>query len=277
MADFLLQDEDPEDDDPSETLFLQRWVERSDGEMELVDLPLTPELFLDPQVEDKFLQGPRHNEVRLDLALLLKAYLQSKRDDACVLADVKHRLGVPGLPAPAPDVSVVYGGLEYDPLDSETWPEEFDVSVEGVRPSLIIEVLAPIDARIRRTDKREKVEICAKAGIQEYLIVDPPRRKNGFRFLWTGYRLDSQGRYCPIRPDFRGALLSETTGLSFGTSPEGDRFFVFENTCRRLLSHKESEAARRVAEEGLAKAEAEIARLREELDRLKSASSNQPR
>ena len=38
---------------------LQRWVERS-GRMESREIPLTPDLFLDPQLGDKILQGSRH-------------------------------------------------------------------------------------------------------------------------------------------------------------------------------------------------------------------------
>jgi Uma2 family endonuclease len=261
------------DDETSEPALLQRWVERPDGRLELVEMPLTPELFLDPQLEDKMLQGPRHSEVTTELTVLLRSYLRSKRDDVLVLSDVKHFL-VPGLPAPAPDVSVIYG-IRWG--NDEEWPESFDVAKEGVRPSLVIEVVSPKDARIRRADKEDKVKLYQQAGIPEYLILDPPRRKTGFRFQWTGYRLDSWGRYRPIEPDAEGALLSETTGLFFSISPQGDRLLVFDQAGQRLFSHEESEEARKAAEDRTAKMEAELTQVREELERLHRLHPNKPR
>ena len=43
------------DAEPGITLL--RWVERPDGRLEQVELPLTPELFLDPQLGDQWMQG----------------------------------------------------------------------------------------------------------------------------------------------------------------------------------------------------------------------------
>jgi len=158
--------------------------------------------------------------------------------------------------------------------------------VEGARPSLIIEILAPIGSRIWRTDKKDKVEIYAKAGIQEYLIVDPPRRKNGFRFLWTGYRLDARGFYSPIEPRADGSLCLGNDRLTFTVSPRGERYHVLDENGQPLLSHEETdrawkaekearkkeEEARRAAEEKTARVETELARVREELERLKKSS-----
>jgi Uma2 family endonuclease len=270
------------DDETSEPAVLQRWVERPDGHLELVEMPLTPELFLDPQLEDKMVQGQLHGEVTHDLAGLLKTYLRSKRDDVVVLWDVKHYL-VPGLPAPAPDVSVIYGIHQ---KDFEEKLDSFDVAKEGVRPSLVIEVVSPKSARIRRTDKVDKVKLYQTAGISEYLILDPPRRKNRYRYEWTGYRLDAWGFYSPIEPEADGALFSETTGLSFTVSPRRERYYVLDENGEPLLSHGETDKAwkaekearekeaeaRRAAEEKAAHAEAELARVREELARLRKSN-----
>ncbi|MDA4744972.1 hypothetical protein, partial [Enterobacter hormaechei] len=88
---------DPEPDDAlSSDSILQRWIERPDGRMELIELPLTPELFLDPQFEDSMVQGGLHAFVRRNLADLL--YRAMRHDEtALVLEDVKHLLGR-GLP-----------------------------------------------------------------------------------------------------------------------------------------------------------------------------------
>lgn len=253
------------DDETSEPALLQRWVERPDGHLELVEMPLTPELFLDPQLEDKMVQGRQHSHITRNLAVLLDTYLRSRRDDVLVLSDVKHYL-VPGLPAPAPDVSVIYG-IRQD--DEEEEPESFDVAREGTRPSLVIEVVSPKDARIRSIDKKDKVQLYQQAGIPEYLILDPPRRKTGFRYQWTGYRLDPWGRYCPIDPDADGALLSETTGIRFTVSPRGDLILALDPATGKELQELISDARLQREIEARKAAEAEVLRLREELERLK--------
>lgn len=57
---------------------LLRWVERPDGELELVELPLTPELFLDPQLEDKWVQGQAHDDTACELRDLLVRHFRSQ-------------------------------------------------------------------------------------------------------------------------------------------------------------------------------------------------------
>lgn len=270
---------DPEpDDDESGTVLLQRWVEQPDGRLELLEMPLTPEAFLDPQLEDKMVQGEWHSEATTDLAADLRDFLLSKRDDVLVLSDVKHYLGIPGLPNPAPDISVVYGVRR---RKGEDRPESFDIRKEGARPSLVLEVISPKDRRIREADEESKVEIYQRVGIPEYLLLDTPRRKNGYRFCLKGYRLDSQGRYRPIRPDRGGRLFSEQTGLWFAISTDGDRVILVDDaTGEALLSRQEERTARKAAEERAEReteraereaearraAEAEVARL---LERLK--------
>lgn len=254
---------DTEPDDESGTVLLERWVERPDGGLELLEMPLTPEVFLDPQLEDKMVQGEWHSETGWKLAADLDHFLRSKRDDVLVLWDVKHYLGIPGLPNPAPDVSVVYG-IRRRP--DEDRPESFDLLEEGARPSFIVEVISPKDRRIREADEVDKVAIYQKVGIPEYLLVDTPRRKNGYRFRLKGYRLDSRGRYRPIEPDREGRLFSEQTGLWFAVSPQGDRIVLVDGaTGKALLSRQEQEEALRAAEERAERAEAEIARLQERL------------
>ncbi|HSF39345.1 MAG TPA: hypothetical protein VLT87_06085, partial [Thermoanaerobaculia bacterium] len=118
------EDDELDDEESGPPTFL-RWVERPDGRLELLELPLTPEVFLDPQLEDQMTQGPKHSEATTDLASSIRDFLLSKRDDILVLSDVKHMLGIPGLPNPAPDVSVIYGIREdFEDLDEA---ESFDL------------------------------------------------------------------------------------------------------------------------------------------------------
>lgn len=241
---------------------LQRWVERADGRMELLELPLTPELFLDPQLGDKMVQGFPHVRVILALYELISRHL-SFDPGTYVFSDLKHLIG-PGL-GPAPDISVVRG---LAPGRDEEF-ESYDLRTE-VPPCFVIEVVSPSNARIRRTDEVDKVRVYEKAGIEEYLLVDLPRRANGRRFQLKGYRMGPGHRYLPMQPDAQGRFVSETTGLAFAISPDGSRIHVFNlETGERLLADAEQEEARKAAEERAARAEEELARLRAEIQRLK--------
>lgn len=264
------------DDEETGTVFFQRWVERPDGRLELQELPLTPEMFLDPQLEDKMLQGEWHSEATTDLAANIRRVLRSKRDDVLVLSDVKHYLGIPGLPNPAPDVSVIYGIRR---SSKKKRPDSFNLVKEKARPSFVLEVVSPKNRKLREADEVDKVEIYQRVGIPEYFLVDTPREKNGFRFDLKGYRLNSRGRYRRIQPDPEGRLLSEQTGLRFSVSSNGDRIVMVDAaTGEEILPRREEKAAReaearRADREAEARkaAEAEIARLREQLDRLNRA------
>jgi Uma2 family endonuclease len=244
---------------------LLRWVEDPSGRMVQVSMPLTPELFLNAQVGDQMVQGKRHSDTARQMADLLEDFFRPA-SDVLVTFDLKHLFG-PGLPKPAPDVSVIRGVRDRD-ADRES----FDVRKEGVRPCLIVEVVSPLSSSIRKTDLVDKVEVYRQAGIAEYLIVDSTRSDCRFRLL--GHRLEGSGsfaRYEPIEPDDQGRVLSETTGLWFQVSPDGNRVLLSEAaTGRRLLTREEEETLRKEAEERARRAEDEIARLRAELDRLRS-------
>lgn len=255
------------DDKSSGTVLLQRWIERPDGRTELLEIPLTPADFLDPQLEDTMVQGRPHGRVRHDLVDLLERYFHNQ-PDVMILDDVKHLLG-PGLPGPAPDVSVVRGAKDPDP-DLQS----FDVVKQGVVPCLVIEIVSPFDARIRRTDEVDKVKLYERVGIPEYLLVDLPRRATRHRFRLKAYRLGSDRRYALIEPDEQGCLLSETTGLRFGVSPAGDRIDIFDiRTGERLRSALEEEEARKAEQAAREAVEEEVRRLRAEIERLKKGES----
>jgi len=235
---------------------LLRYVEGPDGRLELRDLPLTPEDFLDPQIGDILVQGRPHDKVARDLTDLLERGLAS-RSDILVVHELKHLFG-PELPGPGPDISVIVGLRDPDPDMTS-----YDVTATGIPPSLIIEVISPSDRRIREVDEKLKPKLYAGIGVEEYLIVDPPRRANNRRFQIRGLRLDGQRRYQPMEPDSQGRLLSQVTGLLFGTSAKGDRIeVIIAATGERLLSSNEEEERRKAAE-------AEVARLKEELKRLR--------
>jgi Uma2 family endonuclease len=250
------------DEEPGMTLM--RWVEGPDGEMKQVDMPLTPELFLNPHVGDQLSQGQRHFDTVVEIFTVLKEHF---RDDPDVLiaGDMKHILA-PNLPAPGPDISVTRGIK----IKNDAGRYSFRVKREGVRPSLIIEVVCPRDPKIRQVDLEDKVEIYERAGIKEYIIVDWTMEDLPFRLL--GYRLDASGHYRPIEPDASERLFSETTNLWFQSSSDGERIFVFTPSRRRFEEQQEAREAaeQKAAQEAEARetAEVEIARLRAEIERL---------
>lgn len=159
--------------------------------------------------------------------------------------------------------------------------ESFNLVKEGVIPSLVIEIISPVDPRIRKWDEVDKFKLYQRVGIPEYILVEPPRPENGHRFLLQGHRLDPQGGYQPIVPDTQGRLRSETMGLLFGASAAGDRLEVFDaRTGERLLYPVEletraarEEAARRSAEKRAVR-EAE-ARRSAELRAVREAAARQ--
>lgn len=270
----------PADEEPDEErCTLLRYVKGPDGEIEWRETPLTPEDFLDPKFGDTMNQGKPHVMAATFLFDLLTRRFHG-RPDVLVLHDVKH-LMMPRR-GPAPDVSVIMG---LETIDHQM--RSYNVKRIGVPPSLIIEVVSPRDRRIREVDEKTKPGLYERIGVREYLLHDLPRRANGWRVRWTGYRMDESGRYQPIEPDAQGRLVSETTGLFFGTNAAGDWAELIDAaTGERLLSSLEEQEGRLRAEEMLQQeterrrreakarraAEAEVARLREELKRLRGSS-----
>lgn len=268
---------------------LLRYVEGPNGVLELREIPLTPEEFLDPQIGDTMVQGNPHVEAAVFLYELLNRRLRS-RPGMLVTHDLKHLIA-PRL-GPVPDVSIFQGLAKVDrTIDS------YDIRT-GPPPCLIIEVVSPGDSRVRQVDEVTKVELYERIGVEEYLLLDLPRRGNGWRHRFRGYRLNEAGRYASMERDAQGRFLAETIGIFFAVEPEKDQIQLFDAaTGERLLSpfdaeeglFQEAEArqaaeeraqgeaeARQAAEErarGEAEArqaaEAETARLREEIERLR--------
>lgn len=239
-----------------------RWVKGADGRFEPRVFPLTPEAFLDPRIGDTMVQGNPHGIASLELYELLRRHFLP-RQDVLVLHDVKHLLEPRR--GPAPDVSVILGAQNIDRN-----LESYNLAKIGIVPSLIIEVVSPSDSRIRRVDEEEKVGLYARVGVAEYILEDMPRPATGWRYRLRGYRLDGERRYRDIVPDSQGRLLSRTTGLLFGVSPQGDRIEVtVAATGERILYPIEEKEARMAAEERATAAEAEVDRLRREIERLR--------
>jgi Uma2 family endonuclease len=255
------------------------------GEVLDQEIPLTPDDLLDPQLGDEVTQSSPHARIVTTLHDLLDRHFQSD-PDVLVLFDMKILWGIPGLPEPSTDLAVVRGIR-----DKEGVRSTFKVVEEGVLPCLIVEVVSYSDADVYRNDHDAKVKLYQRIGIPEYLIVDPSFPPHEPLVL-TGYRMGADRRYRLIEPDPAGRLLSETTNLLFAPSEDRRAVRVSDaGTGEWLLNSKEEEVGRKAAEERALReakarkaaeeqtrleaeqrkaAEAEIARLRAEIERLKS-------
>ncbi len=237
--------------DPFRYGWRPKYVHLPSGEVVEQEIPLTPEDLLDPELGDVVPQSGEHFDYLLRTVNLLREHYAS-RPDVFVAGDMKMLWGIPGLAEPAPDVAVIFG---YRPR--ETPPTSFDVLEEGTRPSLVLEVVSSSDPELWRNDHEKKVEIYRRAGIPEYILLDPPRRATQNRLLLSGHRLGIGERYQAIELDGEGRLLSETTNLLFGVDQDGKSLVISDSvTGKRLGTRAES-------------LEAENARLRAELERLR--------
>jgi colicin import membrane protein len=256
-----------------------RYVKRvqPDGSEEFDQIPLTLEDLLHPEEEDYHVNTDGHE---VD-GFYLRGAIQAKLADdpsAVVLTDCRVAWDVPGLRAHGPDVTVIFGVRR-----RRDW-RTFDVAVEGVRPSLLIEVTSDDS---RRNDLVVKVEHYARAGVSQYVIADAREEHGARRVKLISYRL-GPGGYEPQPPDDRGRVWLESVGLWLGVEPwpevGGERLVCYDpetgerigndTQIRRALTAEvqaRAEAEDRAAAEARARAEAEdrVRQLEAELRRLR--------
>lgn len=147
-----------------------------------------------------------------------------------------------------PDVMVIRGVDKRKRRIYQLWKEQ-------AAPCVVIELTSK---GTRREDEKEKPALYAHLGVNEYFLFDPLAEY--LRPPLQGYRLIG-GVYQPIGPAADGALVSLELGLRPVAEPDGLRL-IDAATGERLLKPHEVAEARRAAE-------AELARLREELARLR--------
>jgi len=167
--------------------------------------PLTQADFLNPQPEDEFAHGPRHEA---DLRYLYGVFRQHYRGNpvVAVYSGIKMIWDVEDIAQPAPDVAIVVGAES-----GESNLKEFNVQTMGQRPRFILEIVSP---RFVEADLSEKLPIYVQAGVQEYFIVDSGERmgKPTVAYTVVGYRL-VKGAYQPIPPESNGRVYSKVNRL----------------------------------------------------------------
>ncbi len=249
--------------DLAETGWHEELIEHPDGNHEIVRTPLTEAEFLHPREGDHLPNNTFHDRIVSSLKDLLKRWFQHQ-PNTCIYGDLSFKWDI-DLGDHCPDVAVVFNVQE-----PERDRSNFVVAEEGVRPAVVIEVVSP---HYRKADRETKVQHYARAGVQEYIILD---RRKYRKQTWEeviGYRLVEPNVYQPITPDEEGRILSHVLGLWISLQ---DGQVVLENaqTGERLLTSLElsqrAEAETRRAEAEARRAEAEAQRAERFADFLRS-------
>ena len=178
-------------------------VTQPDGTTTTIQVPLTAEEFLHPKEGYHLPNSTFHDDVAGDAkGMLTRRY--ATHPDVGVFRDLLIKWDIANMGDHCPDTFVAFGIR-----NKEQNRTEFVVSNEGVRPTLVIEVVAP---RYRKADREVKVGEYAKAKVQEYIVIARRTHRRQILDEVLGYRLVG-GHYQPITPDDEGRILCETVGL----------------------------------------------------------------
>jgi len=201
-----------------------------------------------------------HRDLIFELIRLLRGFFRRKKD-AYVSGNLMmyYEEGKPGSVV-SPDVFVVFGVAKGPRRIYQTWEE-------GKGPDVVFEISS---RKTRREDFAKKMRLYAQLGVKEYFIFDPeyPKRRKPL----NAYRLTAGG-YVEVLVS-GGRVISDVLGLELVDT--GETLRLFDPKARRFLpTENEESQARQDAErklraeiEARQRAEAELARLRQEIERL---------
>ncbi len=149
----------------------------------------------------------------------------------------------------APDVFVALGVPRDPPRDS------YKVWEEGKTPDFVLEVAAPLKARLDREGKRELYQ---RLGVREYWMYDPTgglhrTRLQALRLVGRTYRAVRAER------DASGHIRARSKVLGLDLLFDGDRLRIWDPVARRFLptlaeSEARAEAAQQMQREAQAQA-----------------------
>jgi Uma2 family endonuclease len=184
-----------------------RWVANDpiDGRHKLRRIPLTLEDVLHPEEGDEIMHSEAHERRRNYLYNVLKHQVVAD-PTAIVLSDVRIAWDVPELRAHGPDLMVIFGVQT-----RKNWTT-FNVAEEGVRPSLIVEVVSPEYANLDRSTKLDHYD---QAGVPWYVVVDTAEQRGTeyLRLLAYHRPLDT---YAPVPTAANGRLWIEPVRIWLG-------------------------------------------------------------
>ena len=239
----------PEADDPWQLGYRYCPVVGPDGQQRFEEVPLTPEDFLYPHEDDRFMYTRGH---ALDCT-----YLEVVLDDWCKtrpgrLTLREHRVdfGVAGIKPMGPDLIVLGRVREWDNRKGT-----LRVATAHARPLLVIEVTSP-NAGTRDTDLVVKRDLYHRCKVPFYAIVDRQagEERNEVRIL--GYRRTA-AQYVPVPADARGRVWLTPVRLWLGV--ENDRAVCYDAKGKRIPPPNEraSEAEAKAATEAQTRIRAE--------------------
>lgn len=225
-----------------------------------------------PTEGEKVPEAPRQRVVRFDIVSPLDVKY-ARRPDVFVASDMfvhSHQTDERGaeiVVSAAPDLLVAFGAAA---------PERGHYAIRdaGKAPDFVLEILS---SSTWTTDVEDKPGIYRSMGVGEYFLFDPDDR---LQPCLQGCAL-RDGRYRRLPPtrmaDGGLRLRSEALGLDLcAVGPRPDLRWHDPQTRRHLPTHEEDAAARRAAEDqaaaeatARAAAEAQVARLQEELRRAR--------
>jgi Uma2 family endonuclease len=203
---------------PLEEIYRYGWrdvpTKQPDGSTDFIQVPLTLEDVLHPQMGDHVVENMRHDRAEVYLALVCRA--RAYRDPSAL---VSRDLGIywddPALGHHSPDVAVIFNVRDRDrPRPS------FFVATEGTRPRLIIEVTSPHN---RQNDVVTKFEEYHRLRILRYVIVDQLSEDTPLQI--RGYQHAPDG-YHELPKDEHGRLWLEDVGVWLGT--DGERVYCYD-------------------------------------------------
>ncbi len=235
-----------------------RYIKRdlASGSFTYDQVPLTLEDVLHPQEGDQIMHNDMHQRICTYLYNVIRGLLAAF-PSAVVLQDVRVAWDVPELRPHGPDIAVIFGVAE-----RKNW-STFDVSKEGVRPTLIIEVTSPETRRLDLTEKQEEYDL---AGVEYYIIVDLVRRRGQVFPLLLGYR-QTIDTYTLLSPDATGRIWIEPLKIWLGL--DGQHVIAYDEAGVAIEDYVELAASRSTQAAARAAAELRIAELEVELRRLR--------
>lgn len=245
-----------------------------EGKIEYERIPLTSYDILHPQEDDFRVHNNEHRLFCRYLDNVISAQV-AHIPGAVVLHDTRVAWDIPDLEPHGPDIALIFNVREH-----KKWGT-FNVSGEGTRPTLIIEVTSP---ETRRLDLEDKPDEYAQAGVQYYIIVDAHRSKRQPAYRLLGYELTPDG-YVDLQPDARGRLWVEPARIWLELRDDvlecydavgnkiGDYIEIVE--AYKQAEARAEDAEERAAAESQARANAEerMRAMEEEIRRLRGAAT----
>ena len=223
-------------------------------ENRIPSVPTDASIFYPEEDGEPMAVSDLHRWILMRILQMLEAYF-ADRPGVYVSGDILMYY-VEGDPrkSVSPDVLVAFGL-------GKKFRGNYKVWEEGKVPDFVMEFSSK---STYQNDLQHKMELYASLGIQDYFLYDAeglylPSPLMGFTLV--------DGAYVPISPGADGGLHATTLGLDFHVSNEG--LGLYDSVANEWLQTPAESATARAET-----AEAEAARLREELERLQQARSN---